>query len=703
MVQKGGIRSAAFDTLNRVLYLPVWDVSESVYDMLVAHEVSHALHSPQNDRRVSIPRYNITEDARIERLILSRYPGYARVFKEAYSEIPTALPQFAKLLEKIDDLKTIDRLNLAWKLRKTDHLNAVEYDFFCRGLKTESFEECVALADEIVAYTPPEPEIEMPPQDSSGEEEAEGQSGDEEPESEPEPTDETEEDDGVTTEGDSDESGDGEEGSGDKDDDEEAEGDKPEGSSDETEEDGDGESGDGESGDKDEESESESDADASSDDIAAGEGAEDVDDAEAENSESESDESASDAGADEDGPSADDATEEAERQENADDLGAESQELFDSFAEDNVDLSTFSTPVTLEEDVIRHVIKNKPIKNPHNSVESMSNSIKSWNRKASRALKRRESKFDATKSVTRNFVKEFKRRKNAHELLRTQRHRTGKINTKKLYAYRTSDDIFLSRNIVEGATNHGLTMFVDFSGSMRDRLDNALAMVYSLSEFAKQCDIKFQVFGFLSSYGYTDPMPNELMGEGIYNIRTAGTQIFKICDTSQKLKTIRLNLHQAALAHLGGTPLDGTLIASRIIHGDFLKKHNIEKSMIVFLTDGGNGEAVYGNLTYSDGLTIKLPSRGGEAKTRMIGNAVEASFGGNCKIINIFMTRNVRWDKDQASFERNHVVADSTFSRSRLNVKHCNDLNSIEQATLNHAHDAKAVNKIITEIIKEFA
>ena len=41
------VPTAYFDTKNRVLCLPVWqDMTNEVYDMLVGHEVSHALHTP---------------------------------------------------------------------------------------------------------------------------------------------------------------------------------------------------------------------------------------------------------------------------------------------------------------------------------------------------------------------------------------------------------------------------------------------------------------------------------------------------------------------------------------------------------------------------------------------------------------------------------------------------------------------------------
>ena len=43
-------KTASFDTNNRKLILPIWSkASEDLYDMLVAHEVGHALITPRED------------------------------------------------------------------------------------------------------------------------------------------------------------------------------------------------------------------------------------------------------------------------------------------------------------------------------------------------------------------------------------------------------------------------------------------------------------------------------------------------------------------------------------------------------------------------------------------------------------------------------------------------------------------------------
>ena len=48
-VQENKVKTASFDVVNRVLTIPIFKEehkSKNVYDMLVGHEVCHALHTP---------------------------------------------------------------------------------------------------------------------------------------------------------------------------------------------------------------------------------------------------------------------------------------------------------------------------------------------------------------------------------------------------------------------------------------------------------------------------------------------------------------------------------------------------------------------------------------------------------------------------------------------------------------------------------
>ena len=49
IVEQKKVETASFNTHTRVLTLPMWNASNDVYDMLVCHEVGHALYTPDKD------------------------------------------------------------------------------------------------------------------------------------------------------------------------------------------------------------------------------------------------------------------------------------------------------------------------------------------------------------------------------------------------------------------------------------------------------------------------------------------------------------------------------------------------------------------------------------------------------------------------------------------------------------------------------
>ena len=95
-VRHGNYSTASFDVMNRVLRLPLWeDKGKDVYDLLVGHEVGHALYTPadgwhDSEKKIGkIPRayLNIVEDIRIERKIQETYPGIVRPFTAGYARL----------------------------------------------------------------------------------------------------------------------------------------------------------------------------------------------------------------------------------------------------------------------------------------------------------------------------------------------------------------------------------------------------------------------------------------------------------------------------------------------------------------------------------------------------------------------------------------------------------------------------------------
>ena len=92
IVEHKKVETAEFNVQTRVLTLPMWEkASNGVIDMLVGHEVGHALYTPNTEwwKEVQIPQQfvNVVEDARIEKLIKRRYEGLNKTFYNAYHEL----------------------------------------------------------------------------------------------------------------------------------------------------------------------------------------------------------------------------------------------------------------------------------------------------------------------------------------------------------------------------------------------------------------------------------------------------------------------------------------------------------------------------------------------------------------------------------------------------------------------------------------
>lgn len=120
VVEHKKVETAQFNVHTRVLTLPMWEkASNTVYDLLVGHEVGHALYTPDEDwtKQVKVPPQfvNIVEDARIEKLMKRRYAGLAKTFFNGYKEL--AEQDFFQLEdEDIDEMNLADRANLFFKI-----------------------------------------------------------------------------------------------------------------------------------------------------------------------------------------------------------------------------------------------------------------------------------------------------------------------------------------------------------------------------------------------------------------------------------------------------------------------------------------------------------------------------------------------------------------------------------------------------------
>ncbi len=162
IVEHKDVETAQFNVHTRELLLPLWDkATEDVYDMLVGHEVGHALFTPDEDPPKDIPHQfvNVCEDARIEKLMKRRYLGIAKSFNRGYTELHEQ--DFFELDgEDLDNFNLADRANLYFKIGSFHDItfSAPETEIITLIQNAETFTETLAAAKALYSFCQQEKE-----------------------------------------------------------------------------------------------------------------------------------------------------------------------------------------------------------------------------------------------------------------------------------------------------------------------------------------------------------------------------------------------------------------------------------------------------------------------------------------------------------------------------------------------------------------
>jgi hypothetical protein len=164
VVEHKKVSTACFNVHTRVLTLPLWEkASNTVYDLLVGHEVGHALFTPDEDwtLRCKVPQQfiNVVEDARIEKLMKRKYGGLAKTFFNGYRELNDE--DFFQLGdENISTFNLADRANLYFKVGNFLPLNFTveEQKIIDTIASIETFEDTLDAAEVLYKYCKKEKE-----------------------------------------------------------------------------------------------------------------------------------------------------------------------------------------------------------------------------------------------------------------------------------------------------------------------------------------------------------------------------------------------------------------------------------------------------------------------------------------------------------------------------------------------------------------
>ncbi len=162
-VQENQVQTASFDVKDRILTIPIFKEehkSKFVYDMLVGHEVSHALHTPSDswiDMKNRTKQFrsfvNVIEDARIDKLIQKKYPGltndYLKGFDKMYKD-----NFFGTKNKDLSTYALIDKINLYFKSSKRLNFNFTRKEnYFVDAVDNcKTFDDVKKLAEDILGY-----------------------------------------------------------------------------------------------------------------------------------------------------------------------------------------------------------------------------------------------------------------------------------------------------------------------------------------------------------------------------------------------------------------------------------------------------------------------------------------------------------------------------------------------------------------------
>jgi len=597
-INHGNYKTAFFDVKNRVLGLPDWsDKSKSVYDMLLGHEVGHALYTPLEELEhvKGMPHFdviNIVEDVRIERMIQKTYPGLPRYFKEGYTEL-WADGFFGVDEDEVANLNFLDRLNLHAKVGKIVDvpLSDEELELYNECYAAETFDDVMKIYQKIVDRL---------------EEEKEEKEGKQEEFEHDEPN-------------------------------------VPDNNEDETPPMG---GGNDDITDEDfekalEELENES-KDLSGHD----------DDFQDDGTEAEEDGSENVSTSGNEAPEEPVSSFESSTQRKFDE--SLEQEQYDKERSDpHRDVhAMFPAKKSLKKVLVNYKDLDKERKV---ALASREKTFEEVFAEGSRhysydiddyydydpSTEYLKFKKETSKKVA-TLVREFERKKSAYQYSRAQVSRSGKLDVNRIHSYKYDDNIFASITNLADAKSHGMIFFIDYSGSMHGTIGGVMKQTLLLTDFCDKVGIPYEVYSFTdcgywgneSDFGFKDEI--SLHGVRITNPLSSKMKKKEKIYYRKFLWLIadRFDHHEdpwfrGESEHFGGTPLNSTLLASIHLIDKFRAENPIQKLMLITLSDGESHPAglcgdrhVRHNLSLKHGNKKVTITKHGRRQTQEIVKAI---------------------------------------------------------------------------------
>ena len=218
---------------------------------------------------------------------------------------------------------------------------------------------------------------------------------------------------------------------------------------------------------------------------------------------------------------------------------------------------------------------------------------------------------DDSKKTVGYMVKEFEMKKAADQYARAAVSKTGSLDMGQLHTYKYNEDIFKKVTTLPGATNHGMVMVLDWSGSMYDNLKGTLSQLFNLVWFCRRTQIPFEVYAFSNNPSVCDDYSLPHYGPN-FKAGDLALNNFKLLNFFSNKMTVKDEIAMMeslwmiasyysgygygegipamypSFLNLGGTPLNDAIIAMMEIVPKFKRDTGVQKVNTIFLTDGAS-------------------------------------------------------------------------------------------------------------------
>jgi hypothetical protein len=246
-----------------------------------------------------------------------------------------------------------------------------------------------------------------------------------------------------------------------------------------------------------------------------------------------------------------------------------------------------------------------------------------------------------SRKVTNVLAKQFEMKKQADAHKRVQISKTGTLDTVKMMNYKWSEDVFRKAATVREGKNHGLVMFLDWSGSMSDNIVQTMDQMIQLVLFCKKVNIPFEVYAFTS---HGPDMPEQCWSddeeaghEGYWSSKSGMSPLNLLNLFSSKMNKSEFDASIVGARYMAAaqkdyrpmpngyilhsTPLDEAIVAAFTLIPRFREENRVQIVNTVFMTDGcSNGNQIdpHDYLRYKD---MRMGKRGTTGSTT--GNLIE--------------------------------------------------------------------------------